>query len=257
MSGNDGTMITLEVSNRVATVTLNDPGRRNIVSSALNAAVVAGFDELESRDDVGAVVVTGAPPAFCAGADLDDLGACDSEEKLRHIYSGFLRIAESPLPTIAAVNGPAVGAGLNLALACDVILAGESSRFDTRFLQIGLHPGGGNTWRLRRITDLQTTMALVLFGEIVDGPKAAEIGLVWKCVPDDELLSVARSMASKAAAGPPELVRKMKATILANDAITNSEDAVSAELTPQLWSLGEPAFVELLERLRSQISSKP
>ena len=254
--GEDGPMITLEVADRVAVITLDDPGRRNIVSAALNAAVCAGMDELEARDDVGAVVVTGAPPAFCAGADLDDLAACDSEEKLREIYSGFLRIAGSPLPTIAAVNGPAVGAGLNLALACDVILAGQSARFDTRFLQIGLHPGGGNTWRLRRITDLQTTMALVLFGEIVDGARAAEIGLVWKCVPDEELLDVARSMAAKAAAGPSELVRRMKSTILANDAIVTSDDAVAAELTPQLWSLGEPAFVDLLARLRSQIASK-
>lgn len=249
-------MITLEVEDRVAIVTLDDPGRRNIVSSALNAAILDAMDDLESRDDVGAIVVTGAPPAFCAGADLDDLAACDSEEKLLAIYSGFLRIAGSPLPTVAAVNGPAVGAGLNLALACDVILAGASARFDTRFLQIGLHPGGGNTWRLRRITDLQTTMALVLFGEIVDGPRAVEIGLAWSCVPDAELLSVARAMAAKAAAGPPELVRRMKATILANDAVTTSDDAVAAELGPQLWSLGEPAFVDLLARLRAQIASK-
>jgi enoyl-CoA hydratase len=249
-------MITLEVADRVATITLNDPGRRNIVSAALNTAVIEGMNELESRSDVGAVVVTGAPPAFCAGADLDDLAACDSEEKLRTIYSGFLRLAESPLPTIAAVNGAAVGAGLNLALACDVILAGESAKFDTRFLQIGLHPGGGNTWRLRRITDLQTTMALVLFGEIVDGKQAADIGLAWKCVPDESLLAVAHAMAAKAAAGPTDVVRSMKATILANDALTTSDDAVSAELGPQLASLRGPAFVELLARLRDQISSK-
>ena len=124
-------------------------------------------------------MVTGAGKAFCAGADLDDLAACHDEETLRGIYSGFLRLAASPLPTVAAVNGAAVGAGLNMALACDLIVAGESARFDTRFLQIGLHPGGGNTWRLRRITDLQTTMALVVFGEVVDGPRAAEIGLAW------------------------------------------------------------------------------
>ena len=249
-------MITLEVADRVATITLSDPGRRNIVSAALNAAVLKGMDELESRNDVGAIVVTGAPPAFCAGADLDDLAACDTEEKLRTIYSGFLRLAESPLPTIAAVNGAAVGAGLNLALACDVILAGTSARFDTRFLQIGLHPGGGNTWRLRRITDLQTTMALVLFGETVDGEKAAEIGLVWRCLPDGELLGEAHKMAAKAAAGPPDVVRAMKATILGNDAITNSDDAVTAELGPQLASLKGDAFVELLARLRAQIASK-
>jgi len=249
-------LVLLEVADGVATITLNDPKRRNIVSSALNAAVSAAMDDLESRDDVGAIVVTGAAPAFCAGADLDDLAACDSAEKLRAIYSGFLRIAETPLPSIAAVNGPAVGAGLNLALACDVILAGESARFDTRFLQIGLHPGGGNTWRLRRITDLQATMALVLFNEIVDGARAAEIGLAWRCLPDDELLDVARAMAARAAAGPRDVVRAMKATILANDAITTSDAAVAAELGPQLESLQGPAFVELLAALRARMAEK-
>ena len=249
-------MITLEVVDRVATITLNDPGRRNIVSNALNAAVIEGMDELEARDDVGAVVVTGAPPAFCAGADLADLQACRSEDDLRTIYAGFLRIAGSPLPTIAAVNGPAVGAGLNLALGCDVILAGASARFDTRFLQIGLHPGGGNTWRLRRITDLQATMALVLFNEIVDGTRAAEIGLAWSCVADDELLDVARTMAARAAAGPRDVVRAMKATILANDAIDDSDAAVVAELGPQLASLRGAAFTELLARLRARMAEK-
>ena len=249
-------MITLEVADRVAVVTLNDPDRRNVVSNALNDAVLGAMDELEARDDVGALVVTGAGSAFCAGADLEDLANCDSEEKLRTIYSGFLRLAGSSLPTVAAVNGPAVGAGLNLALACDVILAGASARFDTRFLQIGLHPGGGNTWRLRRITDLQSTMAMVLFGEIIDGPRAAEIGLAWRCIPDAGLLDEARTIAGRAAAGPPELVRRMKATILGMDAVTNSDDAVSAEIGPQLWSLGEPAFVDLLARLRAQIAAK-
>ncbi len=249
-------MITLEVADRVAVVTLNDPDRRNVVSNALNDAVLAAMDELEARNDVGALIVTGAGSAFCAGADLEDLANCDSEEKLRTIYSGFLRLAGSSLPTVAAVNGPAVGAGLNLALACDVILAGTSARFDTRFLQIGLHPGGGNTWRLRRITDLQSTMAMVLFGEVIDGPRAAEIGLAWRCVPDADLLAEAQTLAARAAAGPPELVRRMKATILGMDAVTNSDDAVSAEIGPQLWSLGEPAFVDLLARLRAQIAAK-
>ena len=250
-------MITLDVHDRVAIITLNDPGRRNIVSAALNAAVIAGMDELEGRDDVGAVIVTGAPPAFCAGADLADLEACTTEDDLRTIYAGFLRIAESPLPTVAAVNGPAVGAGLNLALGCDVILAGASARFDTRFLKIGLHPGGGNTWRLRRITDVQATMALVVFGEVVDGARAAEIGLAWRCVADDDLLTVAQQLAGRAAAGPPELVRRMKRTIIAMDRVTDSDGAVDLEIAPQLWSTTQPAFRALLEGLRGEIASKP
>jgi enoyl-CoA hydratase len=249
-------VIDIDVTDRVATVTLSDPDRRNTISSALNAALVDAMDDLERRDDVGAVVVTGAGKAFCAGADLDDLAACRDEATLKGIYSGFLRVAASPLPTVAAVNGAAVGAGLNMALACDVVVAGESARFDTRFLQIGLHPGGGNTWRLRRITDLQATMALVVFGEVVDGRRAAEIGLAWSCVADDELLGAARALAGRAAAGPPELVRRMKATVQATDGVTSSEQAVALEVEPQLWSMGQPAFVELLARLRERMRAK-
>ena len=127
-----------------------------------------------------------------------------------------------------------------MALACDVIVAGESARFDTRFLQIGLHPGGGNTWRLRRITDLQSTMALVVFGEVVDGARAAQIGLAWSCVPDAELLDVARGIAARAAAGPPELVRRMKATIQATDAVTTSEEAVRSRSGPSCGRSASP-----------------
>src|SRR5690606_37019549 len=92
-----------------------------------------------------AVIVTGAAPAFCAGANLGNLAAATGRS-LQAIYDGFLRIARCRVPTIAAVNGAAVGAGVNLALCCDVILCGESARIDTRFLKLGIHPGGGHTW---------------------------------------------------------------------------------------------------------------
>jgi len=246
-------LIQLDVVDRVALLTLHDPERANTISRTLNAGLMEALDGLEARDDVGAVVVTGAGRAFCAGADLDDLAACRDEETLRGIYAGFLRLADFPLPTVAAVNGAAVGAGLNMALACDVILAGESARFDTRFLQIGLHPGGGNTWRLRCLTDLQATMALVVFGEVVDGRRAAEIGLAWRCVADDELVAAARALAGRAAAAPPELVRRMRATVQATDGVTTSAQAVDLELGPQLWSFEQPAFAELLERQRRRM----
>ncbi len=249
-------VVHVEVSDRVAVVTLDDPERRNVVSHSLNGELIAALDDLEARDDVGAIVVTGRPPAFCAGADLADLAACSTTEELTSIYAGFLRLAGSPLPTVAAVNGPAVGAGLNMVLACDVVVAAESARFDTRFLQLGIHPGGGHTWRLRRITDRQTTMALVLFGEIVDGPRAAEIGLAWSCVADDQLLDEARRLADRAAAAPPTLARQIKATIVGTDAITTADDAVAAELGPQLRSMADPAFTDLLERMRSRISGR-
>ena len=245
-----------DVTDRVATITLDDPARRNTISLAMNDELVACVDELEARDDVGAIVLTGAPPAFCAGADLDDLRACSGADTLGRIYSGFLRIAHCSLPTVAAVNGAAVGAGMNMALACDVILAGSRAKFDTRFLQIGIHPGGGHTWRLRRITDQQTVMALVLFGEVIDGARAAEVGLAWKCIDDAELLAAAQTFAARAAQAPRALAQRTKATILSLAGVDTSEAAVAHELDPQVWSMGEPPFQELIAKLQGEIKGR-
>ncbi len=177
----------------VAVLTLDAPDRRNAMTLPMCDEVAALCDALEADESVGALVVTGAGSAFCAGADLSHLGGGhgrSTEDGLMAIYEGFLRIARSPLPTIAAVNGPAVGAGMNLALACDLRLAARSARFDARFLNLGIHPGGGHTWMSQRIVGPQTTAATVLFGEIVDGAEAERVGLVWRCVDDDALIAL-------------------------------------------------------------------
>ena len=246
--------VVLEVADRVATITLNDPDRRNAINLSLNDELIAAIDEVERRDDVGALVVTGAPPAFCAGADLEDLKNSRHRDSLGKIYAGFLRLAHTTLPTVAAVNGAAVGAGMNMALACDVIIAGRRARFDTRFMQIGIHPGGGHTWRLRRITDHQTVMAMVLFGEAVDGARAAEIGLAWRCVDDNDLLAEATALAARAASFPRELTERTKATIQQLQGIDGSDDAVAHELEPQAWSMDQPSFLALVTKLQQQIS---
>jgi enoyl-CoA hydratase len=250
-----------EIADRVAVVTLEDPERRNALDLALCDELVATFDAVEARDDVGAVVVTGAPPAFCAGADLSHLGASgagdgDARAGLLAVYEGFLRVGRCPLPTVAAVNGAAVGAGMNLALACDLRLAGRRARFDTRFLQLGLHPGGGHTWMFRRVAGVQATMAAVLFGEVLDGEAAEAAGLAWRCVEDDDLLPAARELAGRAAAAPPELVRRAKATILDMAEIGDHGAAVERELTDQVWSIRQPAFQERLAALQARITTR-
>ncbi len=246
----------VEVADGVATLTVDDAGRRNALTAPLVDRIVAAFDTIEADAAVGAAVVTGAPPAFCAGADLSDLGA-SREQGLRHIYEGFLRIARSPLPTVAAVNGPAVGAGMNLALVCDVRVAGRSARFDTRFLQFGIHPGGGHTWMLRRIAGPQTAAAMVVFGEILDGAAAAEAGLVWRCVDDDALLTAVHALAARAAANPRELTRRAKATLADMAAVDDHTAAVERELVTQLWSMDQPEFAERLAALQRTIRTKP
>src|ERR671912_410939 len=240
---------------RVAVVTLDAPARRNALTLDLVDQIAVTLDAIESDPDVGAIVVTGASPAFCAGADLSHLGA-SKRQGLRRIYEGFLRIGRSPLPTIAAVNGAAVGAGVNLALVCDVIVAGESARFDTRFLQLGLHPGGGHTWMLRRRVGPQAAAAMILFGRILGGREAHRAGLVWSCVPDDELLPLAHEMAGAAAAAPRDLVVRVKQTLADVADITVHESAVDRELDDQVWSIDQPAFQEKLAALQRTISSK-
>lgn len=239
----------------VALLTLDEPERRNALNLALVDEIVSAFDTLEGDASVGAVVVTGAPPAFCAGADLGNLGGAQ-ESGLRSVYEGFLRVGRSTLPTLAAVNGAAVGAGMNLALVCDVRLAARSARFDTRFLDLGLHPGGGHTWMLHRAVGPQAAAALVLFGEVLDGEAAERCGLVWRCVEDDALVDAAVAIAAKAASAPRELSQRAKQTLAAISSVEDHQAAVDLELEAQLWSTQQPFFAERLAKLRDRISNR-
>jgi enoyl-CoA hydratase len=247
--------VDVRTEERVAVLTLDDPERRNALNAALVEDLVAAVDRLEADDGVGAIVVTGAPPAFCAGADLGDLGSA-GREGLLGIYEGFLRIGRSTLPTVAAVNGAAVGAGMNLALACDLRIAARRATFDTRFLDLGLHPGGGHTWMLRNAVGPSSAAAMVLFGQVLDGAEAERVGLAWRCVDDEALVDEAVAVAARAASGPKERAAEMKTTLGAMAAIATREDAVERELGPQLWSTRQPWFAERLAALRSRVSRR-
>jgi enoyl-CoA hydratase len=247
--------VALSIESGVAVLTLNRPEERNTLTADMVSAIVAAMDKVEADRTVGTVVITGASPAFCAGANLGNLAEATADS-LGAIYEGFLRIARSPLPTIAAVNGAAVGAGMNMALACDVRLAGERAKFDTRFLQIGIHPGGGHTWMMRRILGPQATFATVVFGDVVDGREAERIGLVWKCVADDQLMPEAMKLASRAAEAPRELLESVKKTIKDMADVRTHPDAVKRELDPQVWSTRQPWFAERIAALQKKITKK-
>lgn len=244
-----------DIKEGVAVLTLDDPERRNALSLAMAEAVSAAFRSLGASTEVGAVVLTGTPPAFSAGADLADLEQADAQ-RLRRIYEGFLAVTRSPLPTIAAVNGPAIGAGLNLALACDVRVAARSARFESRFIDLALHPGGGHTWMLRELMGPQGAAALVLYGESLDGEAAVRHGLAWKCVDDDALLDEAVRLAARSRVAPREMVLELKATLRNMIAVTDHREAVERELEAQLWSVGQPAFRDRLQALKRRISGK-
>src|SRR5690349_12328334 len=238
----------VEQRDRVAVVTLVDLQRRNAMTATMVAEIVETFDTLEADESVGAVVITGEAPAFCSGADVAALGSLSDEKteggrrSITSIYEGFLRVLRSPLPTVAAVNGPAVGAGMNLALACDVRIAATSARFDTRFLKIGIHPGGGHVWMLEHAVGSQAAAAMVLFGEALPGPRAEEVGLAWRCVPDDELLDAAVAFAAGAASVPRELSARAKETLQRAPWQPDFDGAIAIEVTHQVWSFGQGWF---------------
>ena len=249
------TILEIEKSEGFVTVTLNNPEKRNLLSPEMIDGLYAAIDDAEADDSINAIIITGNGRAFCAGADVSTLGDQD-REGLLHVYGAFLRVARSKLLTIAAVQGAAVGAGVNLALAADVRVCSESSRFDTRFLSIGLHPGGGHTWMLQRIVGPQVAAAMVLAGKVVSGKEAERLGLALTCTPDDELLSAAQELASGAARTPRGLLIKTKETIRAVADLSSHDDAVAVELEAQLWSKQQPEFAARIQELASRISSK-
>lgn len=245
--------VRVEIADRVAVLTVSDPARRNALSPELSLRLADAVRACEVDESVHAVVVTGEAPAFCAGADLSLLGAgtttAEREQGLLAIYSGFLAVADCTLPTVAAVDGPAVGAGLNLALACDVRLAGPRARFDARFLKLGLHPGGGMTWLVHRAVGPQTAAALAMFGEVLSAGDAERLGLVHRVV-EEGVLAAAVALAAGPASAPRDLVLATKRSMRTTAVTADHSDAVQVELGPQLESVNSPAFAERMAAAR-------
>ena len=242
-------LVLLHEDHHVAVITINDPDRRNAVTFEISAALRAAVDAAEANPEIHALIVTGAGKAFCAGANLTALGEA-TEDGLRVIYDGFLAVANCALPTIAAVNGAAVGAGLNLALAADVRIAGPHALFDPRFQKLGIHPGGGATWMLQRAVGPQVARASLLFGMSFDAETAVRHGLALAVAEDP--VAAARELAAGPAAAPREVVLATKASMraTANPGFVDSDQhsiAVDTELGPQATSIESPEFARRLE----------
>ena len=237
----------------VAVLRLNDPAHRNALSPALSndlaTAVQGALD-----GGAGAIVLTAEPPVFCAGGSLDAL--LSREVPLAASYAGFLALANAPVPTIAAVASPTIGAGVNLPLACDVILAAPGARFDPRWLDVGIHPGGAHLWRLSQRIGVQGAAALVLCGDALSGEEAAVAGLAWRCVPEPELMPLAMKLASRAAARPRELVARTKATLRAGIALTSPDHAMALELEAQEWSMDQPGFADRIRQIQASLKTR-
>lgn len=250
-------LVGLEVRGGVAVVTLNDPARRNVFSAPLVHALAAAMDRAERDEATRCVVVTGAGRAFCAGAEVATLrGAADGEfDDVETVYQGFLRVRDCPLPTIAAVNGPAVGAGFNLALACDVRLAGPDAVFDTRFTALRLHPGGGHAWMLARAVGAQQATLACLFGEVWDARAAVDVGLAAKLV-EDGLVDAAVELGQRLAHQEKAYVQRLMSTLRSALVIPAHADALAEETAAQRWSAGRPAFREGVRAIEDRIARR-
>jgi len=246
-------LVTGSVRDGVGSVRLCDPDHRNALSAELSDALAAAVGAVLA-EQAGAIVLTAEPPVFCAGGSLDGLLARDVP--LDQMYRGFEALAAAPVPTIAAVGGPAIGAGVNLPLACDVIVTSERARFDPRFLDVGIHPGGGHLWRLQRRIGSQGAAAMVLCGDVLDGRDAVTAGLAWRCVDEADLEATAHRLARRAAERSRPLVVRTKATLRASESLLDGEEATALELVAQAWSMEQPGFEDRVRAIRDAVRSK-
>ena len=226
--------VLFDVADRIATVTLNRPHKLNAFSDEMLLALVARIDECALRDDIGAVILTGAGRGFCSGGDVSAMGA-DADNR-PHITKDYIwqtiqafpkRLAHFDKPIIAAVNGVATGGGLDLALACDIRLAATSARFAETYARIGLLPGGGGAWFLPRLVGRAMALELLLTADFIDAAEALRIGLVNHVYADAELQTEARAMAARMANLPPLSLRLIKRAV---DHGLNGDMAASLDL---------------------------
>jgi len=198
--------IAVSTANQIARITLNRPDRLNSFTRAMHAEL---RDALGNLDDARVVILTGAGRGFCAGQDLNDRAvapgeAVDLGETVEESWNPLIRtLAGLPQPVIARVNGVAAGAGANIALACDLVIAAKSAKFIQSFSALGLIPDSGGSWHLPRLLGQARALGLALTGEPLPAEKAAEWGLIWKAVDDEQLDAEVDTVATKLAALPP------------------------------------------------------
>ena len=211
--------ILFETADGVARLTLNRPERLNAFNTEMHGEVRAAL--LTLRDSAArALVITGAGRGFCAGQDLNDRAVApggappDLAASIERNYKPLvLALRSLPMPVIAAVNGVAAGAGANIALACDLVIAARSASFVQAFSKLGLVPDSGGTWTVPRLVGTARALGLTLLGDRLGAEQAASWGLIWRCVEDGELASVVESLAQQLAAAPTRALAHTKQAI--------------------------------------------
>jgi len=219
--------IILDQSGGIARITLNRPDRLNSFTRAMHGELQAALDEAK---DARAVILTGAGRGFCAGQDLNDRAvapgeAVDLGDTVEASWNPLIsRLATMPQPVIARVNGVAAGAGANIALACDIVVAAKSAKFIQSFSALGLIPDSGGSWHLPRLVGQARALGLALTGEPLPADKAADWGLIWKCVDDEALDCEVDAIAAKLASLPPLGLAAIKSIIRTSGSRTLDEE---------------------------------
>jgi enoyl-CoA hydratase len=241
------TKVEFKIRNAVAIVTLNGESTRNALDLDAAAELAGVCDSIDNDNSIGAAIICGVGSAFCSGADRRLLidaakqpASTASVDALSRVYQAFVKVGNLTVPTIAAVNGDAVGAGLNLVLATDLRLIASEAKLISGFLRIGVHPGGGHFSLLGRVVGRDAASAMGLFGAVVDADHAVRLGLAWEAVPLGELGERCLTLATAVAANP-ELARAAAhamRTELGPPAMT-WPGALEAERGRQMWSLLE------------------
>src|SRR5216684_1130592 len=194
------TTLSRERASFIATITLNRPEARNALDLVMRRELLAALDEVEADPQARVLVLTGAGGHFCAGGDVKTMRtrrqtAAEGRQRVESLNRMVLRLVDFPRPTIAMVDGYAVGAGTNLALCCDLVVASDRAKFGELFNKIGLVPDGGGTWLLSRLVGLARAKELVFTGDVIDAAEAARIGLVNRVVPAGDLVATTRALA--------------------------------------------------------------
>lgn len=215
--------ILYEKSGHWARITFNMPDRRNVMTSRLLGEFHEAILDVKKSPEVRALVITGNGKAFCAGADLSALtelvqssglsGIAGTREAIRRIYDAFMESLQLDIPTIAAVNGYAIGGGLGLAMCCDIRIAADSAKFAANFATIGIHPGMAITYMLPRLVGRGKACEMLFTGRMVEAREAEQIGLVEKVVPLDRLQEEAQAMAETIASSAPYVVKLTKKAV--------------------------------------------
>jgi 2-(1,2-epoxy-1,2-dihydrophenyl)acetyl-CoA isomerase len=240
--------IVVERAGGVVTLTLNRPEKKNAANDAMWRELLETFEEVADRPEDRVLVITGAGDAFCSGADLTDVAGGDRPHQLvamRRVADCALALHRIPKPTIAKVNGVAAGAGCNMALGCDLIVASDTARFTEIFARRGLSIDFGGSWLLPRLVGLHKAKELALFADILSAKEAADLGIVNRIVPAGELDAFVDDWAARLAAGPP-LALSMTKTMLNNALMVSMDQALEDEARCQTVNFGTADTAEAM-----------